>query len=221
MNVKDRDLQLRKNVLAELEWDPSVDARTIGVSVEGGIVSLTGHAATYAEKMSAENIVKRVHGVAGVANELEVRLPATAERDDVDIARSVVNALDWNAAVPKERISVTVTHGWVTLEGAVEWYFQKRAADDAVRMLLGVRGVTNKVQVTARHARVEDVKEKIEEALRRNADVDAKKIVVITTDGQVTLSGTVRSWVERDDALNAAWSAPGVTKVVDKIRVHA
>lgn len=218
---KQHEFDLRKNVLAELEWDPSIDARTIGVAVENGIIALTGHVPTYADKTNAERIVKRVHGVEGVANELDVRLPATAARDDVDIARSALNALDWNVAVPKDRIKVSVSKAWVTLEGTVEWYYQKRVAEEAVRVLLGVRGVTNGIDVTARKVRVEDVKGKIEAALKRNAEIDAKKIAIETTDGRVVLSGVVRSWIERDDALNAAWSAPGVTSVVDKIRVHA
>jgi osmotically-inducible protein OsmY len=215
------DLSLRKDVLEELEWDPSIDSRTIGVAVEDGIIALTGHVASYADKTNAEKIVKRVHGVQGVANDLEVRLPTSIERDDVDVARAAVDALEWNASVPKDRIQASVSNGWVTLEGEVDWYYQKRAAEDAVDIIAGVRGVTNKINVKALQARAEDVKEKIEAALRRNAEIDANNIEVRTTDGRVTLTGTVRSWVERQDAVNAAWSAPGVTNVDDQIRVHA
>ena len=215
------DIDLRKDVLDELEWDPSIDARTIGVAAEDGIVALTGHVASYADKVNAEKIVKRVHGVAGVANDIEVALPISAERSDVDIARSAVNALEWNVSVPKNKVIVAVTKGWLTLEGDVEWYYQKRAAEESVRSLSGVRGVTNKIVVKTRQARAMDVKVKIEAALKRNAELDAKKIMVETTDGRVTLSGTVRSWVEREDAVNAAWSAPGVTNVVDHIRISA
>lgn len=214
------DLDLRKNVIAELDFDPSLDARSIGVAVENGIIALSGHVATYADKINAEHIAKRVHGVAGVANELEVRLPVDATRDDVDIVRSSVNALEWNVAIPKNRITVSVSKGWVTLDGTVDWYFQKRAAEDSVRMLAGVRGVTNKVGVKAHQAQLQDIKQKIEAALTRNAEIDAQHIAVETSDGRVVLSGTVRSWAERDDALNAAWSAPGVTTVVDKIRIE-
>lgn len=217
---KEVDLELRKDVLEELEWDPSIDARTIGVAIEDGIVALTGHVATYAEKTNADRIAKRVHGVQGVANEIEVRLPVRVERDDIDIARSAVNALEWNVAIPKDHITVSVTNGWITLEGKVEWHYQKRAAEEALRMLLGVRGVINKVEVVTKRVRIEDVKGKIEAALKRNADLDAKKIIVEARDGKVTLTGTVRSWIEREDAENAAWSAPGVTAVVDQIRIH-
>lgn len=216
-----QDIDLRKDVIEELDWDPSIDARTIGVSIEEGIVGLTGHVTSYAEKVNAEKIVKRVHGVVGVANDIEVALPMNAERTDLDVARSAVNALDWNVSVPKERVIAAVSKGWVTLDGEVEWYFQKRAAEEAVRNLAGVRGVTNKITVKSRIARAQDVKMKIEAALRRNAELDAKRITVEATDGKVTLSGTVRSWIEREDAVNAAWSAPGVTNVVDHIHIAA
>ena len=215
------DIDLRNDVLEELEWDPSIDARTIGVAVEDGIIALIGHVASYAAKTNAERIVKRVHGVVGVANDLEVKLLSSLERDDVDIARSTVNALEWNVSVPKDRIKVSVTKGWVTLDGNVEWYYQKRAAEDAVMVLAGVRGVINNITVTTRQVRVDDVKGKIEAALKRNAEIDAKKITVQATDGKVTLTGTVRSWAERQDAVSAAWSAPGVLNVVDQIRIHA
>ena len=219
--TKATDIELRKDVLDELEWDPSIDARTIGVAVEDGIIALTGHVPTYADKTTAERIVKRVHGVIGVANDVDVKLPIAAERDDIDITRSAVNALEWNVSVPEDTVQVTVSHGWVTLDGKVEWYYQKRAAEDAVRVLAGVRGVSNNIAVATKTPKVEDVKGKIEAALKRNAELDAKKIVVQASDGKVTLTGTVRSWVEREDAVSAAWSAPGVTNVVDQIRIAA
>ena len=221
MTTKSQDIDLRKDVLDELEWDPSIDARTIGVAVEGGVIALTGHVDSYANKTNAERIVKRVHGVQGVANDIEVKLPSSLEKDDVDIARSAVNALQWNVSIPKNRIKASVSKGWVTLDGEVDWHYQKRAAEDAVFLLAGVRGVTNKVTVATKQVRVEDVKGKIEAALKRSADVDSKKITVMASEGKVTLTGTVRSWVERDDAVNAAWSAPGVMNVVDQIRIHA
>jgi osmotically-inducible protein OsmY len=220
MTTKTQDIELRKDVVEELEWDPSIDARTIGVAIEDGIIALTGHVSSYADKANAEKIVKRVHGVQGVANDLEVKLPTSFERDDVDIARSAVNALEWNVSVPKDRIKVTVSKGWVTLDGTVDWYYQKRAAEDVVFLLAGVRGVANNISVTTKHVHVQDVKGKIEAALKRNAEIDSKKIVVQASDGKVTLSGTVRSWVEREDAVNAAWAAPGVMNVVDQIRIH-
>lgn len=221
MTTKTQDIELRKDVVDELEWDPSIDARTIGVAIEGGIIALTGHVSSYADKTNAEKIVKRVHGVQGVANDLEVKLSTSLERDDVDIARSAVNALEWNVSVPKNRIKVTVAKGWVTLDGSVDWYYQRRAAEDAVFLLAGVRGVANNINVTTKQVHVQDVTGKIEAALKRNAEIDAKKILVQASDGKVTLSGTVRSWVERQDAVNAAWSAPGVMSVVDQIRIHA
>lgn len=219
--TRTHDIELRKDILDELEWDPSIDARTIGVTIEDGIVALTGHVPTYADKTTAEKIVKRVHNVVGVANDIEVKLPIAAERDDVDIARSAVNALEWNVSVPEDMVQVTVSHGWVTLDGKVEWYYQKRAAEDAVHVLAGVRGVSNNITVATKQPRVEDVKGKIEAALKRSAELDARKIVVQASNGKVTLTGTVRSWVEREDAVNAAWSAPGVTNVVDQIRIAA
>jgi len=219
--TKNHDIELRKDVLEELEWDPSIDARTIGVAVEDGIVALTGHVGTYADKTNTEKVVKRIHGVLGLANELEVKLPIGSARDDVDIARSALSALEWNVSVPKNRIKVSVTKGWVTLDGEVDWHFQKRAAEDAVRVLAGVRGVTDKVGVTVKKASEADVKGKIEAALKRNAELDAKKIAVQASDGRVVLTGSVRSWIEREDAVNAAWSAPGVMNVVDHISIHA
>lgn len=217
---KEIDRKLRQDVVDQLEWEPSIDARKIGVAVDHGIITLTGHVSTYVEKTTAEKVVKQLQGVLAVANDIEVRLPIEAERDDTDIARAALNALDWNVAVPKEKIEVIVTKGWVTLEGAVEWYYQKREAEEAVRVLSGVRGVTNKIMVAARKIDVAGVKAKIEAALKRNAEIDAQKIIVETGDGQVTLRGNVRSWIEREDAVNAAWSAPGVTKVVDRIAIH-
>lgn len=221
MTTRAEDIELRKDVLAELEWDPSVDARTIGVAVEDGVAALTGHVDSYATKANAEKIVKRVRGVQGVANDIEVKLPSSVERDDVDIARSAVHALEWNVAVPNDRVQVTVMNGWVTLDGSVDWYYQKRAAEDAVFLLAGVRGVANNLSVATTKVRAGDVKDMIEAALRRNAEIDAEKIEVKASEGNVTLTGTVRSWVERQDAVNAAWSAPGVRNVVDQIRVHA
>jgi|SRR5581483_11746099 len=214
---KSSDIDLRQDVLDELEWDPSIDARKVGVSVEDGIVRLTGSVSTYSEKLAAERIAKRVHGVVGVANDLEVKL--LFERDDVDIAKAAIQAIEWGTSIPKQKVKVTVSKGWVTLEGDVEWYYQKRAAEEAVEKLAGVRGVTNNIRIVTTAIRAADVKEKIEAALKRNAELDAKKIMVETSDGKVTLRGTVRSWIERQDAENAAWAAPGVTKVVDEIRI--
>lgn len=217
--TKGAGFDLRKDVLDELEWNPEVDASRIGVSVDGDVVTLTGHVNSYAERWNAEKIAKHVHGVKALANDIEVRLAAGDQRDDTEIAQSVLNAFNWHYSVPKERLTVTVAKGWVTLEGEVEWNFQKRAADDAVRNLRGIRGVTNQITLKP-HVHVADVKNKIEAALRRNAEFDAKKIVVEASDGSVTLRGNVRSWAEREDAVTAAWAAPGVTKVVDRIAIQ-
>lgn len=217
---KSANSQLQHEVLAELEFDPSVDATKIGVTADDGIVTLSGHVPTFTDKWSAERIVKRVHGVRALANEIDVRLPATETHDDAAIARSAANALNWNTTVPREQITVSVTNGWVTLDGSVEWQFQKRAAEEAVRVLAGVRGVSNTIAVVPK-VLGPDVKAKIEAALKRNAELDAKKINVMATAGTITLSGQVRSWIEREDAVNAAWSAAGVKNVIDEIRIRA
>ena len=217
---KSANSQLQHEVLAELEFDPAVDATKLGVMAEDGVITLIGHVPTFSDKWNAERIAKRVHGVRAVANEIDVRLPATESHDDAHIARSAANALNWNTTVPREAITVSVTNGWITLDGTVEWQFQKRAAGDAVRVLAGVRGVSNNVAVTPRTIGP-DVKAKIEAALKRNAELDAQKIEVKAVDGTVTLTGDVRSWIEREDAVDAAWSAAGVKNVVDEIRIRA
>lgn len=212
---------LQHDVLTELEWDPSIEAGKIGVSVEGGVVTLNGHVSNYSEKSAAERIAKRVKGVDAVANDIEVKLDLEGQRDDTDIAKAALDALRWNVALPRDKVKVMVTNGgWVTLEGEVDWDYQRRVAFDAVRSLRGVRVVTNNIAVIPK-VKAADVKDKIEAALRRSAEIDSKKISVETTDGRVTLRGSVRSWVEREDAVSAAWAAPGVRKVVDELRVRA
>jgi osmotically-inducible protein OsmY len=215
-----KDLKLKHDVEAELEWDPEVDARKIGVAATGGVVTLTGHVSSYAERWSAEKIAKRIHGVQGVANDIEVRLASDDHVDDDDIVQSALTALRWNFTVPKDRIRVMVTKGFLTLEGNVDWQYQKRAAEDAIRYQRGVRGISNQVVVKP-HVYSGDVKAKIEAALKRSAEVDSKQVIVETSDGSVTLRGKVRSWAEHDDALIAAWAAPGVMKVVDHLSISA
>jgi osmotically-inducible protein OsmY len=217
---KGKGNELKHQVLAELEFDPEVDASKIGVTAEDGVITLTGHVPSYAEKWNAEKIAKRILGVKAVANEIEVALNIDDKRDDTDVAISAVNALSWNASVPNGRVRPIVANGWITLEGQVEWNYQKRAAEDAVRSLRGIRGVTNKIEVTP-HVHAGDVKQKIEAALKRSAEVDSKNIIVETTESSVTLRGNVRSWAEHEDAVNAAWAAPGVTKVFDHISIRA
>jgi osmotically-inducible protein OsmY len=214
-----KDITVKHNVEAELEWAPEVDASKIGVTAEGGVVTLTGHVRSYAEKWNTEGIAKRVHGVQGLANEIEVQLSSGDHLDDADIVQSALSALAWNLTVPPGCVRVLATKGFLTLEGDVDWYYQKRAAEDGVRNLRGVRGVSNQLMVKA-HVRPGDVKSKIEAALKRSAEVDSNNVIIETIEGSVTLRGQVRSWAEHDDALSAAWAAPGVTNVVDHLSIY-
>jgi len=212
------DLELKKSVESELTWEPSVNAAEIGVAAKNGIVTLTGHIQSYWQKIAAERAAARVSGVKAVVNELEIRLPTSSERTDEDIARAAVNALDWSISVPADRIKVKVSKGWVTLEGTVEWQYQKAAAEKAVRDLVGVNGVVNLVEVKPRASTVE-VKAAIEAALKRSAEVDASRIQVEADGDKVILRGTVRSWFEREEAERAAWRAPGVRSVDNRITI--
>ena len=210
------DSELRRDVERELEWDPSIDARNIGVAAKNGVVTLTGYVSSYADKWRAERIAKRVSGVTALANEIEVKL--STERTDPDIAEAARAALKSDSRVPADRIKVIVERGWVTLEGTVDYYYQKSAAESDVRYIAGVRGVTNALVVTPKVSPT-DIRMKIEEALKRSAQLDASRISVETEGSKVILSGTVRSWAEREEAEMAAWAAPGVTQVENKIKV--
>ena len=211
--------QLQRNVLAELDWDPRVNAAKVGVTVDDGVVTLTGMVDSYADKIAAEKVVKRVLGVRAVANDLSVALPTTAKRSDTDLAKAAMQVLDWDVRIPQNQITATVKDGWVTLDGEVEWNFQREEAGKSIRRLKGVIGVTNLITVKPR-LKATDVKTKIEEALTRNAQIDAQHIKVEVDGSKVILTGTVRSWAEREDAEHAAWAARGVGKVENRVGVE-
>lgn len=212
------DSTLRQDIIDELDFEPSVDAADIGVAVENGVVTLTGHVSTYAQKVAVEDVVRHVKGVRGIAQAIEVRPFGTHRTADDEIAKRAINTISWNTSVPDDAVQVKVQNGWLTLSGKVEWQYQKTAAADAVRGLAGVVSVTNEIEVKP-HASAFDVKKRIEDALKRNAEVEAKAINVSVLDGKVTLDGRVSLWSERSAAERAAWSAPGVSSVVDRIRV--
>jgi osmotically-inducible protein OsmY len=210
------DLQLQRDVAEELRWDPSINEKEIAIAVKDGVVTLRGTVSSYTEKFAAELAAERVNGVRAVAEELTVQLPGEYMRDDTDIAHAVVNALNWDIQVPKNAVTATVEKGFVTLRGDVDWQYQKEAASAAVRRLVGVKGVSNFIRLAPLISTF-DVKTKIESALKRSAEVEADRISVETADGKVTLKGSVRSWSERRDAERAAWQAPGVREVDDRL----
>ena len=209
------DEEIQRDVLNELKFEPRVQPNEIGVVVKDGVVALTGWAESYAKKWAAE---EAAHGVLAVANDIEVRLPTAAERTDADIAAAAVRALEWDAAVPVDKLDITVSKGWVSLRGEVEWQYQKQDAERVVRRLQGVRGVSNLIVVRPRLSPTE-LKEKIEQALVRTAELDAQGIQVRVEGSKVILEGKVRSWAERDEAERTAWSAPGVTAVENRIQI--
>jgi osmotically-inducible protein OsmY len=212
------DSEIERDVKEELKWDPDLYADDIAISVKNGVVTLAGFTPSYTDRLEAEKAAKRVAGVHAVANDIEVRLPAIDQRPDPDIARDAVAALKAELPISHDRIKVIVKDGWITLEGAVEWQYQKTAADSAVRKVKGVKGVTNVITVKPK-VQPSDLKRKIQEAFKRSAEVDADRITVEASGSEVILKGTVRSWIEREEAERVAWSAPGVTKVEDRIVV--
>jgi osmotically-inducible protein OsmY len=212
------DMQLKQDVTAELNWEPSVNAAEIGVEVKDGIVTLAGHVSSYAEKLGAERAAQRVAGVKALAVEMDVKLPGLSKRTDTDIARSAENVLQWTSLLPKDAVKIKVESGWITLTGEVAWDYQRKAAVDAIRTLLGVSGVSDQIVIKTKVS-ASVVKSDIEAALQRRAKSDAQHIAVDVRGGDVTLTGTVHSWSERELAANSAWMAPGVRSVVDNITV--
>jgi len=213
------DSSLRQDIIDELDFEPSIDAADIGVAVEDGVATLTGHVPTYAQKITVEDVVRRVKGVKGVAQQIEVRPFGTNRTADDEIAKRALSTISWNTAIPDDAVQVKVQEGWVTMTGKVEWQYQKTAAADAVRDLAGVVGVTNRIEIASR-ASAFDVKKRIEDALKRNAEIEAQAIRVNVLDGgRITLDGKVHAWSERRAAERAAWSAPGVKVVDDRITI--
>ena len=213
------ELKLRDDILDELGYEPIVDAAHIGVAVDQNVVTLTGHVGSYAQKLAAISAVRRVRGVQGIADEIEVRYSSDAKPSDDEIAKRAINTLVWDSVVPSEAIKVTVRDGWVTLTGKVNWHYQKSSAERDIGRLSGVHGVINNIEIEA-HAKAGNVKRKIEDALKRHAEVEAKEIIVtVRDDGEVLLEGKVDNWAEKFAVEDAAWSAPGVKNVRDRLTI--
>lgn len=218
MTMNKTDKNLRTYVLDELDWEPSIEASDIGVAVSDGIVTLSGRIPSYPQKRAAERAALRVEGVKGIANEIAVRLPGDYERTDTDIAKAARRAIEWHSQLPTDEITVKVDDGWVTLEGRVHWNYQRARAEQAVRYLTGVRGVSNQLAVESRPM-PGDVRDKIRKALQRQAGKEVDRLTITVDDGTVTLKGTVGSWADREEIERAVWSAPGVDGVQNKLTV--
>lgn len=214
------DSQIQEDVMDELKWEPILNASEIGVAVKNGIVTLSGTVETYSKKLAVEKSAKRVAGVKAVALDIEVSLTSSGKRNDTEIAQTVVNALKWNTQLPSEKIKVKVENGWVTLEGELEWEYQKSAARSSVENLFGVKGILNNISLAPKTKPIE-IKQKITAALQRNATLDAEKINVETLGSRVILKGTVRSWAEKMDAEDAACAAPGVINVDNRLQIES
>ena len=212
------DADIKRDVEDEIRWDPDIDATDIGVAVHNGVVTLSGFVRSYAQKSQAERDAKRVAGVAGVANDIEVRLPVIDQRPDPEVARDAVNALKAELPFSSEKIRVIVKDGWLTLEGTAEWNYVRDRAVSSVKRIRGVKGVTNQITLKPSVAPYE-IRRKIEDAFRRSAELDASRITVEANGSEVILRGTVRSWAERDEAERAAWAAPGVTRVDNRVTI--
>jgi len=213
------DVQIREDVLDELMWEPMLKPSEIGVAVKDGIVTLSGYVNDYSKKLAAEKAVKRVKGVKAVAEDIQVRLPFEMQKDDEEIAVEVVNALKWNTNIPDEKISIKVDNGWVTMEGELEWQYQRDAALSAVRDLIGINGVINLLKLKpVLNASI--IKSNIRKALERNADLEADKITIDASDSTVTINGKVHSWSEKSEAERAIWATPGVAKVINHLEIN-
>ena len=212
------DAQLQSDIMAELKWDPSFNATEIGVEVNNGVVTLSGHVDKYAEKWAAERAAQKVTGVKALAVELDVALPGASNRSDADIARTAENVLEWTTNWPKDHVKVMVEKGWVTITGMVDYEYQRQLASSSVRHLMGVTGVSNQITIKSKLTS-STVKSDIEAALKRRALTDAQEIMVTVNGGRVTLTGVVHSWSERDMVSDSVWNTPGVTEVNDNISV--
>ncbi len=213
------DKQLRRDVIAELDFEPSIDAADIGVAVEDGVVTLSGHVPNYAQKLAAERAAWRVKGVKAIAQEIQVRLASDKKCNDDEIAKRALDILAWNASVPREALHVKVQNGWVTLTGNVNWNYQRDAAEAAIRKLSGVVGVANSIDLVPA-VQSADIKQRIVDALKRHAEVEADRILIsVQAGGKVSLEGDVHNWDERRAVERAAWSAPGVRIVEDHLRI--
>ena len=219
MSISKVDKDMRQEVLDALDWEASIKSGDIGVGVSSGVVTLTGYVPTFAQKRTAERTALRVSGVKGIANDLVVKLPKKKERTDTDIAKAAVRAIRWHTELPQDTISVKVRDGWVTLEGTVDWNYQRERAADVVRPLTGLRGLTNTLTV-APSATSSDIRDRIRKALEREVNREAKNLVIEIDGDTVRLSGVVHSWIERRNAERAAWSAPGITDVVNDLEVQ-
>ena len=212
------DLELQKDVIEELKWESSIKASDIGVSVTNGVVTLSGHVDSFTKKKAVENAALRVAGVSAVAEDIVVRLGATDKKSDTEVAQAIITAIRWNNIIDENKIKVKVESGWVTLEGEVEWSFEKNAIEHTVENLIGVRGVSNLITISSK-LKTNDIKQKITAAFHRSATLDANNIIVDSIGNTVILRGVVRSYAEKQDALRVAWNAPGVTKVDNKLIV--
>jgi osmotically-inducible protein OsmY len=218
MTMQRDNKELRKKVLNELDWEPSLEADDIGVAVSDGVVTLTGHVPSYAQKRAAERAVLHLASVKGVANDIEVELPEKHERTDTDITKAALRAIDWHSQLPSDDIKVKVQNGWVTLEGTVDWNYQRTKAERAVRYLVGVRGVSNHLKVKSQTT-PDDIRSRIKKALERQVDKEADRISITVDEDTVTLRGSVQSWADREDIEYAAWGAPGITEVKNELTV--